>query len=331
MIGIYVQPEISVVVPVYNVEEYLERCLDSIRAQTFPSFEVLLINDGSTDGSAAICEAYTGRDARFLLIQQENGGQSAARNRGIEEACGAYLAFIDGDDCVEPTFLEVLYNLATQNQADMAVCSINNVYGEQLIPQYGQREIFTCSAREALRLTLEGHKIPGSMCCRLLRAEAARDLRFPPGLIYEDAWYSARLTERIQAVAVTTEPLYLYHHRRGSSTTECYNPRTLDAVEVYGSILEQVRERYPELLPQALFRYYWAHFVVLDQMLQAVDYRHIKEYPQVRGVLVCHTGDIVRNPCFQPARKLAACALAVNVRLYRLLMRLQQKRLWGDA
>jgi glycosyltransferase involved in cell wall biosynthesis len=318
-------------VPIYNVEPYLRRCLDSIAQQTFTDFEVILVDDGSLDGSADICREYAAQDGRFALTQQENGGLSAARNAGIEHSRGAFLVFIDGDDTVAPRMLEVLYGLITEHEASMSVCSINNVYGTKIVPQYPVREVFVCDGQEALRLTLEGKRIPGSICCKLLRRSDLGPVRFPVGLTYEDAYFIMQVTDRLGQVAVTTEPLYQYHHREQSITTACFNQKSFDVITVYSFVLEQVRAHYPSLARQAEFRYYWAHFVVLDRMLLTGDRDTLRDNRAVAAVLKRHARDIVANPFFERTRKLAALALALNLRLYHLLLILQQRRLWKNT
>lgn len=117
---------ISIIVPVYNVEQYLKRCIDSLLAQTYSNFELLLINDGSTDNSPFICQEYVQQDSRIRLIHQENAGPSAARNKGIATAKGDYLTFIDSDDFVEADYLETLHTAAVSNQSDIAACNFNS-------------------------------------------------------------------------------------------------------------------------------------------------------------------------------------------------------------
>jgi glycosyltransferase involved in cell wall biosynthesis len=324
-------PSISVIVPVFNVERYLRRCLDSITAQTFAEFEVVLVDDGSTDGSTDICREYVARDRRFRLIQQENSGVSSARNTGIEHAHGVFLGFIDGDDTIAPRMLEVLHGLITEHEASMSVCSIENVYGSNVIPQYPAQETFVCDGQEALRLTLEGKKIPGSICCRLLQRSAIGSAKFPVDTTYEETWFIMQMTDHLKRVVVTTEPLYRYHHREKSLTTARFNPTTLDAITVYSFILDQIKMRYPALIRQAEFRYYWAHFVVLDRMLLTGERNVLREHRAVITTLREHVSDIVANPFFERTRKLAARALALNLGLYRLLLIMQQKRLWKKA
>ena len=120
-------PEISIIIPVYNVEPYIRRCLDSIKAQTFTDFEAIIVDDSSPDGSIKIAMEFVASDSRFKIVTRENGGLSAARNTGIEHSVGRYIAFIDSDDFIAPTYLEKLYNACEENNADMSYLSLIHI------------------------------------------------------------------------------------------------------------------------------------------------------------------------------------------------------------
>ena len=121
-------PQISIIIPIYNVERYLRQCIDSILAQTFTNFELLLIDDGSPDGCPAICDEYAEKDARIRVFHKPNGGVTSARNKGLDNAKGNWIIYIDGDDWIEPTYVEELYNAAINNEADIAICGFRFVY-----------------------------------------------------------------------------------------------------------------------------------------------------------------------------------------------------------
>ena len=141
---------ISVVIPVYRVEQYLRRCVDSVLAQTYTQIEVILVDDGSPDGCPAICDAYAREDGRVRVIHQKNAGLSGARNRGIEAAEGEWLAFVDSDDYLAPEFLERLYRACVDTDSEMSVCRWEYVKGEQPIPECGSGAVRTYSGREML-------------------------------------------------------------------------------------------------------------------------------------------------------------------------------------
>lgn len=321
------QPEITVVVPVYNVENYLRRCVESICRQTFRDLEILLVDDGSTDGSGALCDVLAAEDARIRVLHKPNGGLSDARNYGIEHAEGNSIAFIDSDDYIEPEMMEVLHSLQQMHHADIAVCGVYNAYASGRTPQCPELMTFACTGREALGHTLEGVRMPGTVCNKLIRRENLQTLRFPLGKTWEDAFLTPELLLQAKTVAVTTQPLYNYWHRPNSITTSAFNPRNgLDPIAAYEYTLTVVREKCPELTAQAVFRLQWAHFVVLDRMLSTAGYRHLEAYPQVVSYLKKEWLAIARSPYFRKGRRLSALLLKVRVSLYRLAAEYQKRK-----
>lgn len=318
-------PSISVIVPVYNVKNYLNACVDSLLCQRFDDFELILVDDESTDGSGRLCDAYARRDGRVRVIHKENRGVSAARNAGIDAAKGRYLAFADGDDVAEPDMLGLLYRLLTENDADFSCCSILNCYANREFPQCDGNETLVVGNEDAYRLLLEGKKITGSPCAKLFRRELFDRVRFTVGKIYEDAIFFADIFPVVQKVAISTKPEYRYIHREGSYTTS-FRENEFDAIEAYEKNLNVIREHFPALLEQGYFRYYWAYFVVLDKMLPTENYRRLPGYGRIVSFLKKHTASILRNRCFQRSRRVAAVFLWINVRLYRLLVLQNNKK-----
>lgn len=314
------QPEISVIVPVYNVEKYLGRCVDSILAQTFRDLEILLVDDGATDRSGEMCDGYAAQDDRIRVIHKENGGLSDARNAGIDAAGGRFLCFIDSDDFIDPTMLEVLHRLIVQEDAEVAICGICDCYEGGRTVQTEQVEEFTCTGVEAMGLTLEGVRLPGSVCSKLIRAELCRTHRFRRGKTYEDAFFMPGLLIPARKVAATTASLYSYWHRAGSITTQPFSQRNMDVVEAYQYTLDEVQKSCPELLEAARFRLFWANFVVLDKMLVTENYRSLPQFRPVLRFLRSHWLEIVRNPYFRRSRRIAAVALRLQTGLYRRLV-----------
>ncbi len=319
-------PLISVIVPVYNVEKYLEKCLDSILSQTFRDFEVILIDDGSGDGSGEICRRYAQEDKRVRYVRQENGGAGQARNYGVNLAQGKYIAFVDSDDYIDARMLEVLYENITRSGADVASCGVYNVFQQKQTPQYDRIETFLAPAEEAFGLLLLGEKIPGSPCNKLYCSWIFQKVRFPVGIFYEDVVFHTELMQEIKNVCVDTTPLYYYVHRQNSITTQKFDSRAMMFIHTYEETLKVVRDKYPSILPQAEFKLTWAYFAILDRMLQEEDYRKIREFPKVRTFLKRNTFRILRSPYFHKARKIGAAALLLNVRLYRWMIRMNERK-----
>lgn len=311
-------PPVSIVVPIYNVEKYLKPCVDSILSQTFSDFELILVDDESPDNCGQICDEYARKDMRVRVIHKKNGGLSDARNAGIQAARTKYIGFIDSDDYIESSMLEVLYKLVTETGADFSCCGIMNCYSDYKTPQFDKEETLVVDSKLAYRLMMEGKKIPGSSCGKLYKREIFDTYLFPKGKKYEDAFLFSDVLPAVHTVAVSTKPLYNYVHREGSYTTT-FKDKEFDIIEAYEKNLETVRRCFPELTEQGLFRYYWAHFVVLDHMLQAENYRSFSGYHEIVSLLKKHTFEIAGNPYFNKTRRLSALCLFLSVRLYRVL------------
>lgn len=311
------KPQISVIIPVYNVEKYLERCVKSVTEQTFTDLEIILVDDGSTDGSKDICDRLAKEDARIRVIHKENSGVSVARNTGIASAKGEYICFIDSDDFIEVNCCEILYNLINSSNADISVGGVYNHYETYRTPQYDKRLTFSCGPKEALKKMLEGKLIPGSPCCKLIRSELVKNRPFIIGKTYEDAFYLPNLLLDAEKIIVTTQPLYNYWHRSNSITTVPFSLESMDAIEAYESTLEIVKKNCPELMDVALFRLYWSYFVVLDRMIVTENYRSLAQYKPVVKFLKKNWLKILCCGYFQKARRIAAIILKINVSLYR--------------
>lgn len=183
--------ELSIIVPVYKVEKYLPKCIDSILAQTFKDFELILIDDGSPDNCGKICDEYAEKDNRIVVIHQENAGVSAARNAGLDIATGTYIGFVDSDDWIEPDMYEVLINTAKCKNADVAVCGFN-VYTNEAALNESTHLVEGEYDRNSLLFDLFGKpcKLGGSCCNRIFLCSKIADIRFPKGLtIAEDRLY----------------------------------------------------------------------------------------------------------------------------------------------
>lgn len=319
-------PLVSVVVPVYNVEAYLERCVRSVLAQTFSDFELLLIDDGSTDASGAMCDAFTKEDARIRVIHKPNGGLSDARNVGIEAAAGDYIEFVDSDDYIEPESLQVLVDLIREDDCDIATGSIANCYEGKRLPQCPDLTVFTCSGAEALRHMLEAVTITGSSCGKLMKRSVIADHRFPLGKTYEDAFFMPAVLFSAEKVAVTTAPLYNYWHRQNSLTTVPFSDKAMHIIEAYDYTLDFVKTHCPSVLDVAQFKHYWAHFVVLDRMMATDHYRKLPQYKGVISFLKRHWLAIAKCPYFQSSRRVASLALKLNVNLYYLLSCIKRRQ-----
>ncbi len=230
---------ISVIVPVYNVEEYLEECLESIRKQTYQDIEVILVNDGSTDGSHAICERYCQMDKRFRLINQKNQGQSVARNRGVKESLGEYIMFVDSDDVVSLGLLEQLMKYMSDG-IDIEECNITedihclNSEGKEI----GVKEL---DSNEALYECFN-HGVSWSPVAKLYRREIVEKVPFLENLIYEDFYTGIVSLKYIHKMRKINYIGYYYRYHTSSTMNQKYSEKNLDIFKVGEKLLEEFRE-----------------------------------------------------------------------------------------
>ena len=229
--------KLSVIVPVYNVEAYLHRCVDSILNQTFRDFELLLVDDGSADGCPALCDAYAEVDSRVTVIHKPNGGQADARNKGLDAAQGEYIAFVDSDDCIHPQMYELLLRIAEQTQADIVQCGHDRFDDEKgfddgPVPGMDQEQYRLLRKEEILRdfYPENCYILHSTVWDKIYRREIFRDIRFPLGVYYEDASVMLPTIAASETVAVNTAPLYHYYQRPGSTMNSKYSPKWFDGV-----------------------------------------------------------------------------------------------------
>lgn len=309
---------VSIVVPVYNVEKYLDKCVKSLISQTYKDIEILLIDDGSKDSSGKTCDEYESQYENITAYHKENGGLSDARNYGMDRANGEYIIFIDSDDYIEPDMIEVL--ISSIGDCDMATCGVYNDYETTSTTQYqGEEKSFETDNISAFQMILEGKVIPATICNKLIKTDIARKQRFPVGRLYEDAFYTNELIQNVTKVRVNTKALYHYVHRAGSITTTPFKSKDMDIIYAYEKTQELI-DKYPAIKPYARFRLLWAHFVVLDRILFLDNFTKVAEYDKVAGFLKANAFEIMENKIFAKSRRIAALALKLHIGLYRMLL-----------
>lgn len=242
------QPKISVIVPVYNLEAYLERTVAILMEQTYRNLEIILIDDGSTDASPAICDHLATQDPRIMVFHTENCGVSAARNMGLRAATGEYIGFCDGDDLLEKDLYEYLYRLLSEADADIAVCGVRIRYEDGSKKDYvkGCDGVFA-SPQEAIRKLLS-REISGSLYTKLFRADVIQGLWLPEDIrLREDEYYSYAAFARAGRIVSGRQEKYMYIRRRGSSSMEAFSEKQFDILKVSERIRNEIGSAFPEL------------------------------------------------------------------------------------
>ncbi len=277
---------ISIIIPVYNTEKYLNSCVESVAGQTFDNLEIILVDDGSTDNCPAICDEWAHRDSRIRVIHKANGGQGEARNIGIEKSHGDYIGFVDSDDTISPFMYERLYSLIVSENADMVQCAMKKVNqsadedshcGKIISPHPPQGtlsfpgevsqdyHIKTYTPYEAVK-TLLSDKIITSTCPSvLIKAEIAEKIPFDTGMINEDVMWIYRALRESSKTIVTDEILYAYYQREGSTMNSEYNEKKFDALKAHRMRSDAMKSDFPDLHPLAergyagtcMYHYQW--------------------------------------------------------------------------
>lgn len=244
---------ISVIVPVYKVEAYLDKCVQSIVDQTYRDLEIILVDDGSPDRCGQMCDAWAEKDCRIQVVHKENGGLSDARNAGMAVATGEYIGFIDSDDYISPDMYRLLLEHMTADGSDIAACGVEMVYEDgtpsRILTPEGTHILESHQAMEAIvRETL----LLQPVWYKLYKTDLIRDIPFAVGKCHEDVFWSWQVIARANRVSVFDAPCYCYLQRGGSIMNEKFSEKRLDAIEAKCQRYDYLRIHYPELASGAL-------------------------------------------------------------------------------
>ena len=248
---------ISVIVPVYNVEEYLEECLESIRHQSYTDIEVILVNDGSTDSSKEICERFCQADSRFRLINQENKGQSAARNRGVKESIGEYLMFVDSDDVINKNVLEVLLPYM-KTEVDIVECRMTRKK-EEVYLNKPFKIVFEGNAKEAILNCIAIKEVKFCPVTKLYRREIVEKVPFLEGYIYEDVFTGINYLKHMRKIVAVDYIGYYYRVRPNSTMTKSFTEKDLDIFKVGNQLIDSFKDDENMLPYIGYFMFYLGH------------------------------------------------------------------------
>lgn len=247
------EPLVSIVVPAYNVGQYLNKCIDSLRAQTYGNIEVVLVDDGSTDSCADICDAAAASDHRFKVIHKANGGPSEARNRALDIITGSYLTFVDGDDFVADNHIETLLGILLKEDADIAICDLigfsRNENDEDILPEHGFTGKYELlSSDEALSKMLRQDGFDTEAWGKMYRAGIFEDIRFPEGMLNEDLAVIYKCFLKAEKIALCEDKLHYYRQRPDSIMgTKTDIQRYRDSCRIIEDLVSDIYEKRPEL------------------------------------------------------------------------------------
>ena len=246
--------KISIVIPIYNVEKYLQQCLDSVRNQTHQNLEIILVNDGSTDSCGKIVEDYTAKDSRIKVIDKENGGLSDARNAGIKIATGEYIAFIDSDDWISNNFCKILLQNALEHNAEIVECGFSKFENESEInlkKEDSKNIVLVYKTEEALKLLMRG-AIKQIVWNKLYKIEIIEDVLFEKNRKHEDEFWTYQIIANAKRIVKINKILYFYRQHSQSIMGRDYNITRLDGLLALEKRIHFMAEKFPDLKDLAI-------------------------------------------------------------------------------
>ncbi len=275
---------VSIIVPVYNTAEYIGECIRSVLRQTYANWELILVNDGSTDGSQTICEQYQVNDNRIKLIHQENSGQSKARNEALKLCNGDFYVFLDSDDRLTSDALAVLHKAIIENNADIS-CGVITKFGRNKIKNiYVTDKNYILEPKEACRNMFVQKGLDSNTFAKMYRAYLWKNMIFPEGTIFEDVPIMYKIILQSNKIAFCQECVYEQRSRDGSTTRIDYSDKRKVYVDYSFNVYEDIKQRLPELSEEAFVYYLTA---VIDNYISISCSNNVKEYRPYRQKLYC--------------------------------------------
>ena len=261
---------VSVIVPIYNVEAYLNRCIDSIVNQTYKNLEILLIDDGSTDYSGKICDEYAKKDKRITTIHKKNGGLSDARNVGIEKANGKYITFVDSDDYIDIDYIEYLYSLIKKYKTNISFCKLRVIYNNNKRNQKQNAKDCIYNKIKAFKDILYAKNFDVSACGKMYLTEDFADVRFPKGKLFEDNATIYKIIDKNEYIAVGFEYKYNYIIRKNSITKKEFNDKQIDLITASDSMCNYLK-KYKKLNNAIKRKKFWARISTYNRMINSTN------------------------------------------------------------
>ncbi len=311
---------ISVIVPIYNIERYIDRCVESILNSTYSNIEIILVNDGSEDDGSAVCDNWGQKDTRIKVVHKRNGGLSSARNAGLAVAEGEYVSFIDGDDEISPMMFERLYEKIAQKNSDISMCRMEKIEGHKryitrAFPQ-GKEEM-NLTSKEAIQLLLKD-EIDCSACLKLYKKSLFDGIIFPVGITNEDFAIMYRIFAKATQVTYIQDVLYYYYYRENSITTTKFNERQFDKFDNALHMVEYVEKNFPDLKLEASFYLYRQTMYLLKKLCCSnLENAYRERYLQLKKRLRKGTGCFIFSKNYSIKEKGMYLCLAWLPALYK--------------
>ena len=320
-------PLISIIVPVYNVKPYLNQCIDSIIKQTYDNLEIIIVNDGSDDGSDKICDEYKKKDKRIVVYHKQNGGLSDARNFALDKCNGEYITFIDSDDYVEKDYIEYLFYLIGSANAEISITEIKKfIDGQSCEKSIGYDK--TCekvlTAENAIRKMLMDDGFGHESCGKLFHRKLWKDIRFPK-LLFEDYATTYYLFSKVEQCVYGKERKYYYRLRPRSIMTSDFNEKQLVLLDIADEVEKYLLPIFPESIQEIKRRHVISYCKVMKKILDSDE-----RFSEIQNRIISSVrGDariILKSDKIRNIDKLKVLALCLNKNLFYLFYKYGDKR-----
>lgn len=315
------EPLISIVIPVYNVEQYLDYCMQSVFAQTYKNLEIILVDDGATDSSGKMCDEYAKKDARVKVIHKENGGLSSARNTGMKEVNGEYFSFIDSDDYIRVDYISKMYEYMLNDNADMVVCSFKKVVKDEEF-----RTVSACASehyvfeKEMARYKILSRQVPIYAHGKLYKAELAKEMEFPVGRLHEDIPVTWNVIQYVNKMTYAKDEIYFYRQRVDSIINAKYRHGRMDQLYFSEEILAEFREKN---------EYYYAAvsrcFFSASDNITIVTKEYAEDWKYLFDAIKKYKAGVLKDSSAESKLKIMACFAYISPYLVRLVGKIYKR------
>ncbi|MEH7159013.1 glycosyltransferase family 2 protein [Neobacillus drentensis] len=317
-------PIISIIVPIYKVEKYIHNCINSILAQTFEDFELILINDGSPDNCGEICNDFARMDNRIKVLHKENGGLSDARNAGLNIAQGEYIAFVDGDDWIEKDMYKILYQNIKKYNADISVCKYREVSGYSEIDSVITNNCKVFNNKEAFDCLFNNKYFASHACDKLYKKELFDNIQYPKGKLYEDMFTTYKLFEKINKVVYSNYIGYNYFQRKDGIVKSKFKIEKLDYLNAFEGIFDLCVDKYPQSKKAVTSAFILANISLLGEMCRdnfrdKIIKSNIEKKVRKHLLFFCCNGNVPIKS------KVIAIVIAINYRIFEVIKNIRYK------
>ena len=323
---------ISVIIPVYNVEKYLRRCIDSIIAQTYKNLEIILVDDGSTDNSGKICDEYLKQDNRIKVIHKKNGGLSDARNNGIKIATGDYIGFVDSDDWIHTNMYEKLHYALVENDADISCCKL--IRCKDSIKKISKKFDSSISEYNQLQYIRKFFKIDSQECVyyawnKLYKKQIIDENQYPINLTSEDVVGTYKALLKSKKIIEINYPYYYYYYNPDSITSGKFSKKDLDLIEIWDKVIEITKKEAPDFLWMAELNRYRIDYTLLMRMALKLDFSEIeklyyKDYIEMLDSLKEHK-KVLLNAKIPFSRKVTIVLICWNYKFFVNALKMKRR------